>query len=132
MCWTRRSWSRRWRTGGCTACTRRRTARGGGATLRASAPSLFPEISMSVTEKLLRVFRVDQQLRGLQGRLGGAERFLEEQTRQLRQVEAKRDAAAAQLRQLRATIADHEGEMARLDAKLAAIREQMNSAKTNK
>ena len=87
---------------------------------------------MSVTEKLLRVFRVDQQLRGLQGRLGGAERFLEEQTRQLKQVEAKRDAAAAQLRQLRATIADHEGEMARLDAKLAAIREQMNSAKTNK
>lgn len=87
---------------------------------------------MSVTEKLLRVFRVDQQLGGLQGRLRAAERFLEEQTRLLAQIEAKRDVVSAQLRQAQASASDHEGEMARFDAKIEALREQMNNAKTNK
>jgi predicted nucleic acid-binding Zn-ribbon protein len=87
---------------------------------------------MSVTEKLLRVFRVDQQLTGLQSRLRGAEKFLGEQTRQLQQINTRRDAIASQLRQMQATIANHEGEMARFDARIEHLREQMNSAKTNK
>ncbi|MEX2219780.1 MAG: hypothetical protein WD749_13590 [Phycisphaerales bacterium] len=87
---------------------------------------------MSVTERLLRVFRVDQQLQGLQSRLRAAERFLEEQSRQLGQIDAKRDAIGGQLRQLQASVANHEGEMARLDARIEHLREQMNSARTNK
>jgi predicted nucleic acid-binding Zn-ribbon protein len=87
---------------------------------------------MSVTEKLLRVFRVDQQLTGLQSRLRGAEKFLGEQTKQLTSLDARREALNAQLRQLQATIANHEGEMARFDARIEQLREQMNSAKTNK
>lgn len=87
---------------------------------------------MSVTESLLRVFRVDQQLAGLQSRLRAAERFLEEQTRQLSAIEAKRDAINQQLKQMQAAVAGHEGEMARLDAKIETLREQMNSARTNK
>lgn len=87
---------------------------------------------MSVTEKLLKVFRVDQQLSGLQSRLKGAEKFLSEQTKQLGSIDQKRDALATQLKQLQATIADHEGEMARLDARVEVLREQMNNAKTNK
>lgn len=87
---------------------------------------------MSVTESLLRVFRVDQQLVGLQSRLRAAERFLEEQTKQLTQIESKREGVAGQLKQMQAAIADHEGEMARLDAKVEGLREQMNLARTNK
>ena len=87
---------------------------------------------MSVTEKVLRVFRADQQLGGLQGRLRAADTFLEEQTRLLAQIDAKRDAVTAQLRQAQASAANHEGEMARLDAKIETLREQMNNAKTNK
>lgn len=87
---------------------------------------------MSVTEKLLRVFRVDQQLGGLQTRLRAAERFLDEQTKQLAGIEAKREAVNAQLRQFQATISNHEGEMARFDARIEVLREQMNTAKTNK
>ena len=87
---------------------------------------------MSVTEKLLRVFRVDQQLNGLQSRLRAAERFLDEQTRQVTALDSKRDTLNAQLKQVQAVVANHEGEMARLDARIEAIREQMNSAKTNK
>jgi predicted nucleic acid-binding Zn-ribbon protein len=87
---------------------------------------------MSVTEKLLRVFRVDQQLTGLQSRLRGAEKFLGEQTKQLGALDSKRESLNTQLRQLQATIADHEGEMARLDSRVEQLREQMNNAKTNK
>jgi len=87
---------------------------------------------MSVTEKLLRVFRVDQQLQGLQSRLRAAERFLDEQTKQVHTLDGKRDTLTAQLKKLQATIADHEGEMARVDARVEALREQMNSARTNK
>src|SRR4051812_7244623 len=87
---------------------------------------------MSVTEKLLRVFRVDQQLQGLQTRLRAAERFLGEQTEQLKTLDSKRDALTGQLRQIQATVANHEGEMARLDARVEQLREQMNSARTNK
>lgn len=87
---------------------------------------------MSVTEKLLRVFRVDQQLGGLQSRLHAAERFLNEQTRQLQEIESKRTQLEGQLKQIQVGVSDHEGEMARLDAKMEKLREQMNSAKTNK
>jgi predicted nucleic acid-binding Zn-ribbon protein len=87
---------------------------------------------MSVTEKLLRVFRVDQQLQGLQSRLRAAERFLEEQDRQLRELQAAAESVAAQLRQIQVLVADEEGEVARIDARIASLREQMNRAKTNK
>jgi predicted nucleic acid-binding Zn-ribbon protein len=87
---------------------------------------------MSVTAKLLRLYRVDGQLRGLQTRLQGAERFLAEQTKQLEQIETKRASIESQLKQLGASAADQEGETARLDAKMETIREQMGSAQTNK
>jgi predicted nucleic acid-binding Zn-ribbon protein len=87
---------------------------------------------MSVTEKLLRVFRVDQQLNGLQSRLRVAEKFLEEQTKQLAANDGKREALQTQFKQIQAIVADHEGEMARLDARVEKLREQMTSAQTNK
>ncbi len=87
---------------------------------------------MSVTEKLLRVFRVDQQLVGLQSRLRAAERFLEEQSRQLAELQTRHDSLGTQLKQMLAMIADHEGEVARLEARIEHLRDQMNNAKTNK
>ncbi|MBA4119427.1 MAG: hypothetical protein C0513_01820 [Isosphaera sp.] len=88
--------------------------------------------AMNETSKLLRVFRVDQQLRGLRSRVDAAERFLEEQRRLHAELETKLTAASAQLKQLRATAAGHEGEAQRVEARLGVLREQMNSAKTNK
>lgn len=87
---------------------------------------------MNVTEKLLRVFRVDQQLQGLESRLRAAERFLEEQDRLLRELSGASESITAQLRQIQAVVGDQEGEVARIDARIAHLREQMNSAKTNK
>lgn len=87
---------------------------------------------MNVTARLLRVYRVDKQLVGLKSRLKAAERFLDEQTRLLMAAESTRSSTEKQLKQTKASILNHEGEMARLEAKMAALREQMNSAQTNR
>lgn len=87
---------------------------------------------MTVTENLLRVFRVDQQLQGLQGRLQAATKFLSEQSRQITGLDSKRTALQTQLKQLQATIANHEGETKRLNTRIASLRTQMENAKTSK
>lgn len=87
---------------------------------------------MSVTEKLLKVFLVDKQLRGLQSRLGGAEKFLAEQVKVLGDLDSRHKALDTNLKQAQVRAADLEGEVARLDAKLATLRTQMESAQTNK
>lgn len=87
---------------------------------------------MSLTEKLLRVFRVDQQLQGLQSRLRAAERFHDEQTRLLEVLRAQQRTLGDQLRQLQARIGEEEVEIKAVDARIEKLRDQMNSAKTNK
>lgn len=90
------------------------------------------EPSMTVTDLLLAVYRVDQRIEGLQTRLRGAERFLTEQSGALGALETRLQAARSQLRQLRAAAADAEGEANRLGAHIDALRERMNAAQTNK
>jgi predicted nucleic acid-binding Zn-ribbon protein len=87
---------------------------------------------MTVTAQLLELFRVDKQLRGLRTRLDAAERFLGEQIKQQQAIQTRAAALEAQLKQYRAASANAEGEAKRLDQKIAAIREQMNAAKTAK
>ncbi|MBX3324204.1 MAG: hypothetical protein KF757_14595 [Phycisphaeraceae bacterium] len=87
---------------------------------------------MNVTLKLLRVFRVDQQIRGLQSRLRTAERFLGEQVKQLSDIDSKLVSITGQLRQLKASTSNTGGEVERIDAHVAELRDRMNLAKTNK
>lgn len=87
---------------------------------------------MDVTSRLLRVFQVDRQLAGLQSRLKTAERFLAEQTRLIAELDSKRQALAAQIRQITASTANQETEMRSLDERAEQLREQMNLARTNK
>lgn len=87
---------------------------------------------MDVTAKLVRVFQVDKQLRGLQSRLKQAETFLAAQNRDLGVIDSKRATLEGQLKLYTAQAADLEGEMARLDAKMATLRKQMENAQTNK
>ena len=87
---------------------------------------------MDVTAKLLRVFRVEKQLRGLQGRLHAAEKFLAEQEKDLAGLDSRRATLDQQARALTAQASEREGECKRLDARMAALRTQMESAQTNK
>ena len=87
---------------------------------------------MNVTAKLVRLHLVELQLRGLTGRLKSAESYLQSQTAQLGTLTAKRDALAKQVRQLEATIHNHETEIASIEDRVAKLREQMNQTKTHK
>lgn len=87
---------------------------------------------MDVTAKLLRVFLVDKQIRGLTARLGSAEKFLGEQVKQLGGLTTRRSQIESQLRVAQVAAAEREGEMKRLDVKIATLKEQMNSSQTNK
>ncbi len=87
---------------------------------------------MTVTAKLLRLFRTDQQLRGLRSRLDAAERFLAEQQRLLKELDARHAAAAAAVKSAKVAINSDEHEAQAVDARVATLREQMNAARTNK
>lgn len=87
---------------------------------------------MSVTMQLLRVYRVDQQIRGLRSRLNAAQRFLDLQEKQLEEHSAKKAAIESQVRQMQATVANLEGEANDLQSRIDTLREQMNTSKTNK
>lgn len=87
---------------------------------------------MTVTAKLVRVFQVDKQLRGLKSRLTAAERFLAEQVKQIEQLDAKKTSLEAQLKQMTVQAADSEGEGKRIEARSESLRSQMNAAGTNK
>ena len=87
---------------------------------------------MSVTQQLLDLFRVDKQLRGLRNRLDQAERFLSQQSTLLKTLDTNKQQLEEEAKKLKATLANEEGEAARLEKKMGTIREQMNSAKNSK
>jgi uncharacterized protein len=87
---------------------------------------------MSVTNQLLCVFRVDIEIGGLQSRLEAAERFLGEQTKKLADLGSQSESLQTQIRQLKATTSNAEGESERLKVHIDELREKMNNASTNK
>lgn len=90
------------------------------------------ECSMDVTAKLLRLYQVEKQLRGLQARLQAAEKFLAEQDKDLGSLSSRRSELEQQIKLLKALAGDREGEVRRLDERMATIRQQMDGAQTNK
>lgn len=86
----------------------------------------------SVTSKLLRLHRVDSQIRGLRSRIDQAERYLKQQDALLKQIETKREALRGQSRQLEATIGNDENEARSINERIEKLREQLNASKTNK
>jgi len=87
---------------------------------------------MSVTEKLLRLYHVDRQIRGLRSRVDAAERRLSHQDAALQKIDTQLQALSGQARQLQATVQNNENEISALDERIGSLREQLNSAKTNK
>jgi predicted nucleic acid-binding Zn-ribbon protein len=87
---------------------------------------------MTVTDKLLRVYRVDRKIDGLKSRLRGAERFLGQQNDQIATLGKRATVIESQLRQLKASQAEAEGEAAQHDEHITELRDRMNSANTNK
>ncbi len=89
-------------------------------------------MTMTETDRLLKVFQVDNSIDGLQGRLRAAERFLAEQERQLGELDKQKSANETELKQTKAAAANAEGEAKRLEGHINELREKMNSAASNK
>lgn len=87
---------------------------------------------MSVTTKLLRLYKVDCQVRSLRSRVDSAERYLKQQDRTLEELEAKRAALSGQARQLQATIGNDENEARSIEERIGKLREKLNNATSNK
>ncbi|MHC4969170.1 MAG: zinc ribbon domain-containing protein [Planctomycetota bacterium] len=87
---------------------------------------------MSLTEDLVNLFEIDAQVRGLRRRLDSAERYLAAQTRHGDELDAQRLELEARHRQIQAKIANLEGETAALDQRLEKLRNELNTATTNK
>lgn len=87
---------------------------------------------MATTAKLLRLFRVDQQIRGLRSRLDAAERYLKAQDHQLGEIERELKTLKAMSQRLEAEAANDENEVKSAEERIASLRERMNNARTSK
>jgi len=87
---------------------------------------------MGDTAKLLRLYRIDQQLEGLKSRLNGAERYLRAQDHKLSEIDRRVESLRSQARQLEATAHNDETESQGLNERIEKLRDRMNKATTSK
>ncbi len=87
---------------------------------------------MGVTAKLLKLYRVDQQLEGLNSRLRAAEAYLNNQENQLRELAVKAQDLHDSIKKIEATVHNDETETKSMDERVETLRERMNNARTSK
>lgn len=87
---------------------------------------------MSQYEALHELFLVDQQVRGLQSRLDSSAAHLRAQTGKLDTLNKRLVELSEQHRQAQASETNLENEVKAAEQRIDKLREQMNSAKTNK
>lgn len=87
---------------------------------------------MNVTAKLLTLFNVEKQIRGLKGRLTAAERFLAEQDKQLALLDGQKAELDKQIKQIMVGQRSAEAEAQRHSTRMASIKTQMESTTKSK
>lgn len=87
---------------------------------------------MSLTERLLTLYRVDSQVRGLRSRLDSARRYLDAQQKRVDELEQQKGELEARKRQTQAKIANFESETSTIDERISKLRDELNAASTNK
>jgi len=87
---------------------------------------------MSLMDSLLKLHRVDANVRGLRSRLDSAERYLAQQERELALLDERIDELATREKHLAARIANYEGEAKQLDEKIEKFRRDLNNAANTK
>jgi len=87
---------------------------------------------MTLTERLINLYRVDQQLRGLQTRLDAAQRYFDAQQNQLADVRGLLAELRTRKKHHQARIGNLETDGATFDEQVEKFRKDLNSATTNK
>jgi predicted nucleic acid-binding Zn-ribbon protein len=87
---------------------------------------------MGLMTSLIHLHEVDLQVRGLRSRLDAARRYLDAQEVQLRALAQQSEEIEARRRHKKAAIANLEVEMLGIDERIEKLRDQLNSAATNK
>jgi len=87
---------------------------------------------MSLTEDMLKLYRVDAELRGLRKRVDSAGKYYEAQKRQLDEVAQRLQDLRTHKRHVQARISNLETEGSQFDAQLEKFRADLNSSVTNK
>jgi len=87
---------------------------------------------MSITDKLLSLYRIDQQIQGLTTRVNSARRYHETLQRQLTELESRRNAAQIQARQIVATAGNLETDVKTYELRIEELRKRMNEAQSAK
>jgi predicted nucleic acid-binding Zn-ribbon protein len=87
---------------------------------------------MSLNDALRELFLVDQQLRGLSHGLDAAKAHCRSQQSKIDQFNRQLTELTGQLRQTQATEQNFENDAASIEERINRLRDQMNSAKTNK
>jgi len=87
---------------------------------------------MSMTQKLFRLYQVDQQYRALKSRVDSASTYLKGQTRRLEELKRTRETLTDQMHHSMASSSNTENEARTIEERIARFREQMNQAQTNK
>lgn len=87
---------------------------------------------MSLMESLIKLHRVDSQVRGLRSRLDSAERYFDAQGRLVAEVDAQLLEQTTRRKQTQAAIANLETESAAADEMIEKFRQDLNSASTVK
>ncbi len=94
--------------------------------------NLSPESSMSLQEKLLRLFTLEQKVRGLQGRSNAAAARLRVQQAKLKQYNQQRVELTEQVRLVTVKASSLEGQLKDVDLRVTKLRDQMNKVTNNK
>lgn len=89
-------------------------------------------MSNNLTDALHALFLVDQQVRGLEGRLEGARRHVNAQQNKIDQLQRQLHELQEQLRATKAHEATAEAEADDFEQRVEKLRQQMNSVKTNR
>ena len=87
---------------------------------------------MSLQESLYELYVVDQRVRGLEGRLEGAQRHARTQQAKLDRLDQQLSELRDQLRHDRAAEATLESEAEGMEERIGRLRDQMNTARNNK
>ena len=87
---------------------------------------------MNATDQLVKLHRVDEQIRSLTSRLDSAKRYYTHQKKQHDSLQAQRKQIHDQMMQASAAAGNFENEVRTIEARMAELRDRMANSQTNK